>query len=106
MPDSPRLRLSIMGIVGLSLFAALLARLWYLQVLVTDDFKVKAVQNQVEVVSEPAPRGRILDREGNVLVRNQASNVVAIDRLKLEQLGKDDRAALLAHLSEMLGQTV
>jgi penicillin-binding protein 2 len=106
VPDSPRLRLSILGIVAFSLFAALLARLWYLQVLVSDEFKVKAVQNQVELVSEPAPRGRILDREGRVLVDNQASNVIAIERLQLEQLSDTERTDLVAHLAAILGQPV
>jgi penicillin-binding protein 2 len=80
--DSPRLRLGIVAIIALSLFAALLTRLWYLQVLSAPEFRLQAVANSIRVVPEPAPRGRILDRNGDVLVDNRASNVVAIDRAK------------------------
>ncbi|MBW8825734.1 MAG: penicillin-binding protein 2 [Acidobacteria bacterium] len=99
MPDSPRLRLLIVGVVGLSLFAALLARLWYLQVLTAPQFKLQAKQNQVRVVKVAAPRGRILDRNGVVLVDNRASNVVAVDRSRLTA---DERAPLLERLSRVL----
>ena len=80
--DSPRLRLGIVGIIALSLFAALLTRLWYLQVLASPEYRLQAVANSIRTVEEPAPRGRILDRNGKVLVDNKASNVVAIDRAK------------------------
>lgn len=100
MNDSPRLRLGIVAIVALSLFAALLARLWYLQVLASPEFKVKAQANSVRVVPDPAPRGRILDRKGRVLVDNRASNVVAIDRTKLPA---DEVEGVLERLSEVLG---
>jgi penicillin-binding protein 2 len=80
--DSPRLRLGIVAIVALSLFAALLTRLWYLQVLSAPEFRLQAAANSVRIVPEPAPRGRIVDRDGDVLVENRASNVVAIDRAK------------------------
>ena len=40
--DSPRLRIGMLGIVAISLFAALFARLWYLQVLASPDYQVQA----------------------------------------------------------------
>jgi penicillin-binding protein 2 len=80
--DTPRLRLGIVGIVALSLFAALVTRLWYLQVLSAPEYRLAAAANSVRTVEEPAPRGRILDRNGKVLVDNRASNIVAIDRVK------------------------
>jgi penicillin-binding protein 2 len=104
--DSPRLRLSVIGIVGISLFTALIARMWYLQVLASPDLKLAAQENSVRTVLEPAPRGRILDRNGKVLVGNRASNVVAVDRVALDAMSKADRAALLARLSTVLGVPV
>src|SRR5688572_357027 len=101
--DTPRLRLAIVGIVALSLFAALFARLYFLQVLAAPEYKLAAQANQVRIVSEPAPRGRILDRNGNVLVDNRASNVVAIDRSKVAD--DDERDQMLTRLSVVLGQT-
>src|SRR3954466_1212785 len=101
--DSSRLRLAIVGIVSLSLFAALFARLYFLQVLSSPEYKLLAKANQVRVVPEPAPRGRILDRNGVVLVDNRASNVVAIDRSKVK--GTKARDELLTRLSVVLGVT-
>lgn len=101
--DSPRLRLAIVGIVSLSLFAALFTRLYFLQVLSAPEYKLAAKANQVRVVPEPALRGRILDRNGVVLVDNRASNVVAIDRSKVK--GQEARDELLTRLSVVLGAT-
>lgn len=101
--DSPRLRLAIVGVVALSLFAALFARLYFLQVLAAPEYKLAAEANQVRVVKDPAPRGRILDRNGKVLVDNRASNVVAIDRSKVTD--EDERDALLTRLAVVLGVT-
>ena len=101
--DTPRLRLAIVGVVALSLFAALFARLYFLQVLAAPEYKLAAEANQVRVVKDPAPRGRILDRNGKVLVDNRASNVVAIDRSKVKDAAERD--ALLTRLSVVLGVT-
>jgi penicillin-binding protein 2 len=79
-PDSARLRLSIVGVVVLSLFAALFARLWYLQVLDSEQFVQAATRNQVRLVYEEAPRGRVLDRQGRVLVDNRRSDAVTVQR--------------------------
>src|SRR5919206_1352128 len=78
--DTSRLRLGILGVVVLSLFATMLARLWYLQVLVAPDFKVEAQANSVRLVYTEAPRGRILDRNGTVLVDNRIVPTVVLDR--------------------------
>jgi penicillin-binding protein 2 len=78
-PDSSRLRLGVLGIVVLSLFAALLVRLWYLQVMEPEQYKVGST-NSVRFVTTEAPRGRILDRNGVELVRNRISDVVTVDR--------------------------
>jgi penicillin-binding protein 2 len=78
--DSSRLRLAILGVVVVSLFATMLARLWYLQVLVAPQLKVEAQENSVRLVYTEAPRGRILDRNGNVLVDNEIVPTVVVDR--------------------------
>jgi penicillin-binding protein 2 len=107
--DSPHLRLGIVGIIALSLFAALLARLWYLQVLEAPSFQSAAAANSVREVEEEAPRGRILDTKGRVLVDNRASNVVAVDRAKFAaELGiaEEERVATLEPLATVLGEPV
>ena len=92
--QSPRLRLSILGIVAFSLFGALFARLWYLQVMAAPEFKVEAQANRVRTVTEEAPRGRILDAKGRVIVDNRTSRVVTIDPVELRKhdAGRSRRA--------------
>jgi penicillin-binding protein 2 len=97
--DSPRLRLGILGLVMLSLFATLFARLWYLQILAHDEFSLQATANRERVILEQAPRGRILDRNMNVLVDNRVSIVVTVDRNKLPKAGKPERDTLLDRLA-------
>lgn len=83
--ESPRLRLSIIGIVIVSLFGALFARLWYLQVIIPTEFQTKAASNTLREVSTEAPRGRILDRWGKVLVDNRTSLIVTVNQHQLDQ---------------------
>ena len=74
------LRIAVLGMVFLSLIVALVLRLWFLQVLSVDSFRKLADQNFVRVVPKLAARGRILDRNGQVLVDNRQSLVVTVDR--------------------------
>lgn len=78
--DSPRVRLRLAAFVVIALFAAMLARLWYLQVLQAPTFEKAAVSNGVRVVSEQAPRGEILDRNGKPLVVNAVTEAVTLRR--------------------------
>ncbi|MBW3536476.1 MAG: penicillin-binding protein 2 [Actinobacteria bacterium] len=96
--DTSRLRLAVLGVVAMSLFAALTARLWYLQVLDTAEFRVAAEANQVRLVYEPAPRGRILDREGRVLVDNKVIDVLTLSRVEAQ-----DHPDVLPRLAALLG---
>jgi penicillin-binding protein 2 len=88
--NNPRLRLAILGIAIVSLFAALFARLWYLQVMATKEFKSAAVALQTRTILEEAPRGRVLDRNGVVLVDNRISVVVTVDAKKLGDIKTGD----------------
>ena len=78
--DAPRFRLRIIGVISISLFVALVARLWYLQVLNTAESEQLASANIEREVRDPAPRGRILDVNGNILVDNKVVNVVKVDK--------------------------
>ncbi len=95
--DSARLRLSIVGIIVVSLFSALFARLWYLQVMDTGTFQALATQNQVRVVHEPAPRGRVLDRKGRPLVENRGYQAITVTRKDVE-----DRPDVVTRLAALL----
>ena len=96
--DSSRLRLGVLGMVVLSLFCALLARLWYLQVLASPTLAVEAQLNSVAVVYTEAPRGRILDRNGKVLADNRVVLALVADR---EEVAK--RPESLDRLAGLLG---
>jgi penicillin-binding protein 2 len=97
--DSPRLRLSILGVVVVSLFAALFARLWYLQVMTSDEFQVAAEVNIVREIPTQAPRGRILDRNGKVVVDNRIAIQVTVDRPQFMELDADRRREVLERLA-------
>lgn len=102
MIANPHLRLSTLGIVVLSLFASLFARLWYLQVLESSTFVQAAARNQVQVLYEEAARGRILDRNGLVLVDNRRMQAVTVNRSLLGQLPEAQQEAVKGRLSALL----
>lgn len=100
--ESPRLRLSILGLVVFSLFGALFARVWFLQVMAADQYEQVVTENRLRVIAAEAPRGRILDAQGRVLVDNRTSLVVAVDKTVLAEMDDDERADLLTRLAHEL----
>ncbi len=72
------LRIAILGAIALVAFAVLLLRLWSLQVLSGGHYRAEALNNQLRRISIEAPRGQILDANGNVLVRNTVSKAVVL----------------------------
>jgi penicillin-binding protein 2 len=77
---SPQLarRVAIVGTLSLALFAILFFRLWFLQVLSTNQYAHAASVNFVRPVEIAAPRGQILDRNGTVLASSQRAYAVMI----------------------------
>ena len=101
-PSSPlRTRLTVLSVLVAVLFVALSSRLWYLQVLAGERYGNLAEGNRVRQVVVEAPRGRILDREGRVVVRNRAAWAVTV---KPSELG-DRRREVLGRLARLLGTT-
>lgn len=74
------LRIAALGVFALCLFAIVFFRLWFLQVLSGDQYLAEANQNRVRDVRVEAPRGDILDRNGNLLVDNRSSWQVRVDQ--------------------------
>ncbi|CAB4604814.1 unannotated protein [freshwater metagenome] len=97
---SPRLRMSILGVVVMACFVALFARLWYLQVLEAPALAVQATANRTRTIGTEAPRGRIFDSKGRVIVDNRTSLIVSIDRNELKKVKKRDE--LIARLADVL----
>lgn len=87
--ETTRFRLGVLAIVIVALFAALFGRLWYLQVMTSEPYSLEAEANRVRVVQVEAPRGRILDVNGTVLVDNRVSTVVTVDRVVFTELNKE-----------------
>jgi penicillin-binding protein 2 len=59
--------------------SVLVVRLWYLQVLQGERYRIKSENNRLRTVYIPPPRGKIVDRHGEVLVTNRpAFNVELI----------------------------
>src|SRR5262245_34820742 len=101
--DSRGLRLSVIGIVVFSLFVALFARLWYLQVVQSDSLAQVASANQVRTVPLAPMRGRILDRDGRVLADNDSTLNVTIDRSAIKTQAQ--RTAMFDRLAGALRTT-
>jgi penicillin-binding protein 2 len=71
-------RIGILGMLALAVFAVLFLRLWALQVLSGDQYLQAAQNNQLRTVRVAAPRGPILDRNGRKLVTNRPGLAIQI----------------------------
>ena len=99
-PDTPpmtkgnmQVRVVTLAIVVAVVFIVLAARLWYLQILTGTEYSVAAQATQTLEVKDPAQRGVIRDRDGEVLANNVPGlNVTVtpsnISRKKVEELAK------------------
>ncbi len=72
-------RFAALGIIIIVVLAALLVRLWTMQVLNGDSYAAQAENNRVREISLEAPRGRIFDRNGVALVTNRSALAVYVD---------------------------
>jgi penicillin-binding protein 2 len=99
--SSPQLRLTILLVVVACLFGALFARLWFLQVISAPKAQAVAADNGIRLIYTPAPRGRILDRNGNVLVGNVNEPVIEVYKQVAAQ-----HPDLEAKLAPLLAMTV
>src|SRR5215468_3004484 len=83
MPDNRRgltIRLTALQYVVAAAFAALAVGFWVFQIAQHDKFLEMAENNRLRKVPLPAPRGLIVDREGRVLVDNQSTFSIVLDR--------------------------
>jgi penicillin-binding protein 2 len=80
IPISPQmaLRVAIIGGIAMVMFGVIFFRLWYLQVLSGEQYVQQANANRVRDLPIAAPRGQILDREGQPLVSSRTTNAVQI----------------------------
>ncbi|HEX8764038.1 MAG TPA: penicillin-binding transpeptidase domain-containing protein, partial [Candidatus Acidoferrum sp.] len=87
----PQARLAMASYVIVGMVGVLLLGFWKLQVIDSDKYATLAERNRVREIPIIAPRGRMLDRDGRVLVDNRPSFSVLLLR--------DDMAQIESHLS-------
>ena len=94
------LRLTAVQYVVLFIFLLLAYGLWRLQVMHSDEYALLAEKNRVRNVPILAPRGKILDREGRVIVDNYPSFSALLLRDSTRDLNADaDAIAKGLHLN-------
>jgi penicillin-binding protein 2 len=98
------LRVAVIGGIALVAFAVIFFRLWYLQVLSGDKYLAEANNNRLREIKVQAPRGKIVDRNGRVLVDNRTGLAVKVspDRLPKQRA---DRRRLYRKLGRVLGES-
>lgn len=102
---TPRIavRIAVLGGITAVLLGILVLRLWFLQVIAGEDYAAKAEGNRLRTVEIEAPRGNVVDRDGEVLVANRTGvNVVARPR----DLTGAARERVLRRLAPKLGVPV
>jgi penicillin-binding protein 2 len=95
------LRVAILGGIALALFAIVFFRLWYLQVLSGDRYLAEANDNRVREIKVEAPRGKIVDRNGTLLVDNRTALTVQVAPQRLPR-DRAQRRRLIARLGRVL----
>jgi penicillin-binding protein 2 len=88
------LRSAVLGGIAVALFAVLFFRLWDLQVLSGSQYLAEAKNNRTREYKVIAPRGDILDRDGNVLVDNRTSLALQLNTQKLPEDPAEQKAEL------------
>ena len=105
MSNRLALRIAVFGGVSLILFGVLFFRLWTLQVVNGEEYLAEANNNRTREYRVVAPRGAILDRDGEVLVDNRTSLALQLNPRKLPP-DPGRRRAMLARLAELTNTTV
>jgi penicillin-binding protein 2 len=81
-------KIAVFQYLTVVVFIFLVAGFWDLQVRNPDFYLERAAENYIRSIPVPAPRGKILDRDGRVIVDNHSSFSVLLSRenLKYEHL--------------------
>ena len=77
-------RIAAFQYLAVAIFLVLISGFWILQVRDHDENSDLAERNSIKTVPLPAPRGKILDRDGRVIVDNHTAFTVMLNREKLK----------------------
>ena len=86
----------------MTIFCALFFRLWALQVISGERYLEVAKNNQVRTFRAPAPRGSILDRNGEVLVSNRPGTAVQLWPAAFDQATPETQSFVVHRLATLL----
>ena len=92
------IRLTILKGGVILVFSALAVAFWWFQVARHEEFAARADANHIRTITLRAPRGPLLDRNGQPMVLNQEIQNIAISREQVEDLN-----ATLTLLAEITG---
>jgi penicillin-binding protein 2 len=98
--ETIRVRVWVLGLFAITLFAVLTVQLVRLQIFRHDEFAALATINRIRNVNTPAERGLIYDRNGNPLVENVPAFAISVIPADVPD-GEEARVA--AALGETLG---
>ncbi|MSZ37102.1 MAG: hypothetical protein F2928_01740, partial [Actinobacteria bacterium] len=108
--DRRSTRLASLGVVALVLFAALVMRMWFLQVVDAPALEQRVQANKTRTVKLLPERGRIFDREGRIMADNERILTITV---AWEAMGSEgsvvdtkDRLELFGRLSKVLDMSV
>ena len=82
------IKLAVVQYGILAIFVILVLRLGHLQIASSGDYAQQAERNRIKTVPILAPRGKILDREGRILVDNRPSVSVLLLRDQTKELNE------------------
>lgn len=102
--EQSRLSVRVAVFAGLAvvLLAVGLLRLWQLEILNGDDYLQQANDNRIAEIRVQPPRGKVVDRNGKVLVSNRTRNELRVTPVELPSPGPELRSEL-SGLSQVTG---
>jgi len=104
LPSSKYSRARVLKIIAVALLAVIVGRLFYFQVWHGKAYAEQARNNRVRLEILPRIRGRLLDRNGKVLVENTTSYCLVFDAFEKEFVSKETQVdEVLADVSRLLG---
>ena len=97
-----RRALFLLIVCGIVAFIVLLLQLFRIQILDHERYESAALEQQLRSTAVPAVRGRILDRNGNVLAMSAEACTIYISPAEM-RMNEEDPAFIAAGLSEITG---
>ena len=101
-------RLGVVGFIFMTMFGILTLQLWRVQVVPAEgvDYASEALQNQIDWVFTPAPRGQIVDQAGRQLAGTRPALAAVVDGSLVPEASVDELVSLLAAFSGLSAEEI